>query len=218
MSTALPTQDHYRIELIRKGIHFCSLSIPIVYYFISKQLALTLLLPLTLVFAAVDLLRYYHQPTREWFYKTFGWLLRQHETDETQKRMNGATFVLLSAVISVLLFPKVIVITSFSILIICDMSAALIGKRFGRHKFFNKSFEGSLAFFISGLLVVLFTPKVSNRIEEYVIGFVGAFVGAIIEALPLKIDDNLSIPLSVGIVLWALYYVILPTVDLSALR
>lgn len=171
-----------------------------------------------MLFAAVDLLRYYHQPLREWFYKTFGWLLRQHETDERQKRLNGATFVLLSATISILVFPKIIVITCFSILIICDIAAALIGRRFGKRKLFGKSLEGSLAFFISGLFVISLTPKLSNRIEEYIIGFIGVFVGTIVEALPFKIDDNLSIPLSVGIVLWALYYFMLPTIDLSTLR
>jgi dolichol kinase len=214
----LSTQDHYHIEVIRKAIHLCSLSIPIVYYFTSKQTALTLLLPLTIAFVAIDLLRYYHQPTRAWFYTTFGWLLRQHETDEKEKRFNGATFVLLSAVISILIFPKVIVITSFSILIISDIAAALIGKRFGKRKFYGKSLEGSLAFFISGLLVVAFTPKINHLVEEYFIGFISVVVGTIVEALPLKIDDNLSIPLSVGLALWALYHFILPTIDLSALR
>jgi len=37
------------------------------------------------------------------------------------------------------------------------------------------------------------------------------------EALPLKIDDNILIPLSVGISLWALYIWLLPAVKSYAM-
>jgi dolichol kinase len=47
------------------------------------------------------------------------------------------------------------------------------------------------------------------------IGIVAAFVGAIIENISYGIaDDNLSIPLSVGFVMWALYLIIFPHLDL----
>ena len=34
---------HYRDEVVRKLIHLCSLSIPIIYYFISKNDAIIIL-------------------------------------------------------------------------------------------------------------------------------------------------------------------------------
>jgi dolichol kinase len=49
---------------------------------------------------------------------------------------------------------------------------------------------------------------------EYIIGFIAAAIGTVMEALPLKIDDNILIPLSVGISLWALYIWLLPAVNL----
>ena len=94
--------------------------------------------------------------------------------------------------------------------------AALIGRKFGKHKFLAKSFEGTLAFFISSCIVVIFTPKVGYFQEEIIIGFIAAFIGAITENISFGfVDDNLSIPLIVGFSMWILYLILLPNVDLT---
>jgi dolichol kinase len=207
----------YRYEIVRKGIHLFSLSIPAIYFFISRQLALSLLLPITAAFIAVDMARYYIPSVSQWFYRWFGWLLRKHETDIKQKRLNGASNVLISASLCVLIFPKIIAINAFTILIISDTSAALFGRRFGRHRFLAKSLEGSLAFFVTAVIVVLIAPKVNRIPAEYLIGIFSAVIGTVIEALPIRIDDNLSIPLSIGFSLWCLYMLFLPALDLTIL-
>jgi len=206
----------YRDELFRKLIHLTSLSIPIVYYFISTETAALILGILAVVALTLDLGRYLHPETGKLFYKIFGFMLREHELDHKKRNLNGATYVLISALISVLIFPKVIFISAFSILIISDSSAALIGRKFGKRKFLSKSLEGTLAFFISACIVILFTPKVSGFFDEYLIGFIASFVGAIVENISFKlVDDNLSIPLSVGFTMWGLYLAILPNLELT---
>ena len=206
----------YRDELFRKSIHLTSLSIPIVYYFITTETAALILGIITALALIIDLGRYLHPDTGKIFYKIFGFLLREHELDHKKKNLNGATYVLISALISVLIFPKVIFISAFSILIISDSAAALVGRKFGRRKFLSKSLEGTLTFFISACIVILFTPKVGGFSEEYLIGFIAAFVGAIIENISFKlVDDNLSIPLSVGFTMWGLYLAILPNLELT---
>ncbi len=206
---------HYRDELVRKLIHLFSLSIPTIYYFIPKSVAIIILSSLTVFALVVDLARYFHPEVGKIFYKIFGFLLRKHEVDHKKKNLNGATYVLISALLGVIIFPKVIFITAFAILIISDTSAALIGRKFGKKPFLRKSFEGTLAFFISATIVILFTPKLTDSFAEYLIGFIAAFIGAIVENLSYGIaDDNLSIPLSVGFVMWALYLIIFPNLDL----
>ncbi|MCX8009904.1 MAG: dolichol kinase, partial [Ignavibacteria bacterium] len=118
-----------------------------------------------------------------------------------------------SAVICVLLFPKIFVVTGFSILIISDSASALFGRKFGRHKFLAKSLEGALAFFISALIVVAITPKIEYLFLEYLIGIVGAAVGTIVESYSSEIDDNISIPVSICLVMWGLYSLFLPTLN-----
>jgi dolichol kinase len=209
---------NYTAELIRKGIHLCSLSIPIVYYFISKNMALSLLVPVTAAFLTVDILRNFHEPTAEWFYRWFRRLLRQHEVNGKTKTLNGASYVLLSAVLCVLIFPKIIVITSFTILIVSDSTAALIGRRFGRHKFYHKSIEGSSAFLLSAIIVVFCTPKIDYLPMEYVIGMIGGFVGMLAEIASFDLlDDNVAIPLSISGIMWLLYWILLPSINIYKL-
>lgn len=210
-------EQSYGVELVRKMIHLCSLSIPIVYYFISKFTALSILVPLTLLVGVPDLARMYHVPTRKAYEKFFGWLLRKHERDEHARKLNGATYVLLSACLFIWVFPKIIFITAFSILIVSDSLAALVGRRFGTHPLFKKSLEGTAAFFLSALVVIALAPKAEGAVAEYLIGAAASFVGAIVEAAFTFIDDNLLIPLSVGITMWILYFVFLPTVNLYIL-
>ena len=47
-----------------------------------------------------------------------------------------------------------------------------------------------------------------------VIGIIAAAVGAITESLSSTIDDNIAVPLSIGCVMWGMYFLLLPGVDL----
>ncbi len=206
---------HYRDELVRKLIHLFSLSIPIIYYFISRSEGILILSILTGVALILDLSRHLSPSVGKVFYKIFGFLLRKHEIDSNKKNLNGATYVLISALICVILFPKVLFITAFTILIISDTMAALIGRKFGKHKFLSKSLEGTLAFFVSASIVVFFTPKMENLPAEYLIGLIAAAVGAIVENISFGFaDDNLAIPISIGFTMWLLYMAILPELQI----
>ena len=206
---------NYRDELVRKLIHLCSLSIPIIYYFIPRYNAIIILSIFTFIAIVLDLSRYFYPSIGKIFYSVFGFLLREHEVDHKKKNLNGATYVFISALLCVLIFPKVFFITAFCILIVSDSSAALIGRKFGKHRFLAKSFEGTLAFFISASIVVLFTPKIEYHTMEYIIVFISAAVGAIVENISFGFaDDNLSIPISIGFTMWGLYLLLLPNVSL----
>ena len=209
----------YRDELVRKLIHLFSLSIPVIYYFIPTSTSISILASLTAFAFIVDGGRFFSKSFGKLFYKLFGFLLRKHELDNNKKNLTGATYVLLSALICALIFPKVIFVTAFTILIISDSMAALIGRKFGKRKFLRKSFVGTLSFFISASIVVILTPKVGNFSMEYIIGIIAAFVGAIVENISYGFaDDNLSIPISVGFTMWALYLIIFPNLELVLLN
>lgn len=205
----------YQSEVLRKAIHLCSLSIPVVYYFITRELALSILIPLTILSLFLDLGRYYIKQLGDFIYKYLGFLLRRHEIDEKKKSLNGATYVLISAVTVIILFPKIFVVTGFAVLIIGDIAAALIGRKFGKTQFLLKSLEGTLAFFFFSCIVILFTPKIQGNLTEYIIGFVSVGVGAIAENISVGwADDNLTIPVSIGITMWILYAIFLPNLSL----
>ena len=194
----------YKQELLRKGIHLFSLSIPVIYIFVTREFALFVLVPLALIAITIDLLSQRRNIVRKWLFKIFGRILRSHEINGGLV-LNGASWVLISAVICVFVFPKSIFVPAFSILIISDSTAALIGRKFGKTGFMEKSLEGSIAFFISAILVIFVLGYVLQMPWTFlVVGSVAAFFGTIAEASAktLKVDDNLSIPVSIGIIMW----------------
>ncbi|MBL1213224.1 MAG: dolichol kinase [Ignavibacteriae bacterium] len=202
---------NYKHELLRKSIHLCSLSIPIIYYFVTKELALTILVPLTIFSLILDFGRHVFPPLNKLFTLLFDFMLREHEKDPNKKNLSGASYVLLASTLSILFFPKLFAITGIAVLILGDIAAALIGRKFGKHKFFFKSLEGTLAFFVVSCIVVLLIPKVEGLLLEYIIGFIAAAVGALAENLSYGwADDNLTIPISVGLTMALLYWLLLP--------
>lgn len=206
---------HYRDEIVRKLIHLCSLSIPVVYYFVARSEIIIILSIFTFIALLIDLLRLFSPGFGKIFLSLFKFLLRKHELDDKRKNFNGATYVLISALVSAVFFPKVIFVTAFSVLIISDSMAALIGRKFGRHKFLSKSLEGTLAFFLSGSVVVLLTPKIEGHLIEFMIGFFAVATGAIVENISFRwMDDNLSVPISIGLTMWGLYLLLIPQLQL----
>jgi dolichol kinase len=195
---------NYRDEVIRKLIHLCSLSIPIIAAQIPKNVSVSILAAMTTLALVLDLGRHFNPAMGNFFNTFFGFMMRKHEVDRQKKNLNGATYVLLSALICLILFPPKIFSTAFSVLIISDTTAALIGRKFGRHKFLAKSLEGTVAFFVSALVVVMVAPKAQGYAIEYVIGVVAVAIGAIVENISFGwADDNFSIPISIGFFMWA---------------
>jgi dolichol kinase len=209
----------FKAELVRKGIHLISLVIPLIYYFIPKTIALWILIPVTAAFVTIDLARYDVAVISKLFYKFFGFLLRRHEVDKQRHALNGATYMLISAVICVIIFPKFIMISSFAVLIVGDASSAVFGKRFGKHKIFPdgrtpKSYEGSFAFVLFAILAICLLPKVDYAIGEYFIGAAAAVAASAAEVLSYRIvDDNIAVPITFGLAMWALYILFLPSLN-----
>ncbi len=207
----LPDKDiSVKDELVRKGIHLASLSIPVVYYFIPRQTTLEFLVPFLIFSVFVDVGRHYMPWLKRIVNKVFFRLLRPHERDDSKMLLSGATYVLISAALCVFIFPKLITVTAFSILIISDASSAIFGKMWGKHPFLDKSREGTMAFVVTAWIVVALAPKAVGTGVEYAIGAIAAVAGAVVEAasVRLRFDDNLSVPISVGFTMWGLYYLL----------
>lgn len=197
----------YTQEILRKGIHLLSLAIPIIYSMIDRTTAIMILLPMTLFFIGADVLSHKSGFVRKLILQYFGGMMRAHELRSDKLLLNGASYVVLSALMCVVVFPKVIAITAFTVLIISDICAALFGRKFGKHKFLDKSLEGTLAFIISAMIVVLFIGSQINAPMSFMVsGVIASIIGGIIEniSIRLRMDDNFSIPVSIGIVMWLL--------------
>ena len=199
----------FKNELLRKSIHLSSSIVPIIYCFIDRKPAIIILSFFCVVLVLIDVIRVKHEPLRNYYLKFMQPILRGHEIDNEKTLFTGGTYLTLAFLICVIIFPKPLAITSMFVVVFCDSFAAIIGKNYGKHFIKNKTIEGSLAFFVTGVIIVLLTPKVSDSITEYYIGFIAVFFSTIFELIPVKIDDNISTPVFFGLVYLALMKIIL---------
>lgn len=178
-------------ELRRKAIHLASLLVPAGYYLLPDHVGKLVLLWLTVTAVALDVIRLNVTQVRTFFYYLFGRIVRDHE----RSNLLGSTYVLLAALLCAYAFDRPIAIAAMGMLCLGDASAAIVGRRFGRPRFFGKSLEGSLACFASCLLVAVAYPG-DPFTWRMMVG--GAVAATIFEAVPIPLDDNLRISLSAG--------------------
>jgi dolichol kinase len=117
--------------------------------------------------------------------------------EEEKRNLMGSTYFLFSSILTILFFPKSIAIVSLLILILSDTAGALVGKWIGKVSIFGKTLEGSMAFFLSSLLIVWSYPQL-DRFS----GSLAALGATLIEILPTKVDDNLTIPIVAGAIMF----------------
>ncbi len=208
----MPFSLEYIKEIKRKSVHLSSVWIPSLYYFLAKEQMLLLLGGITVFVVVTDILRHFSLYFANLFYGLFGSMLRPHELEPGRIRLTGASYVLIGALATVFLFPKLIAITALSVLVVSDCFAALIGKHYGKTPLIDgKTREGTLAFIVSGWITVVIVGilfKVS--LSYFIVACFAVCIGAVVELYAKKchIDDNLTIPLSVAAAMWAIFSLI----------
>lgn len=191
----------YGAELARKSVHFTSALCPIIYAFISWKLMMILVTPVIAIVVALDLGRYRVAWINALFAYCFGHMLRERE----HRTLSGATYVMLSVGICILLFPKPIAIAALLMMSVSDALASLVGMKAGGPRWIgDKSVAGSAAFFISAIAISWICLP-----DAKLAGLAGAAFATFAEATPLTCgkhiaDDNLVVPLSAGAVMWLL--------------
>ena len=151
-----------------------------------------LFLLLTAGAIALDVLRIHESRVRTFFRQFFGQMIREHE----RLSLLGSTYLLLAALIAVEVFPQPIAAAALGFTVLGDAMGALVGKAWGRHRFFNKSLEGVLGCFAACLVWGAFVVAMTDLPWPVVLA--GAVTAAIVEALPIPLDDNLGITLAAG--------------------
>ena len=182
-------------EYQRKAIHLFNLIIPFSYWFIipDQNKFKIIIITFTALFILADYFRTKSKLIKKLFIIFFDKMLREHEL---KGQFTGATWVMISASVTILVFPKYIAIISLIFMSIGDTFAALIGRKFGKLKIYDKSFEG----FLGGLIVCLVAAYYYDPLPFYISG-VGALTAMLFETLPLPLDDNFRIPIGSAIIM-----------------
>jgi dolichol kinase len=156
-------------------------------------LSVIILLICTVIFLTVDFLRLHLNPIKGIFIILFGSLLRRKEFSS----LTGGSYLLLASLATLLIFNDTpgVFIAAISFLSIGDTAAAIVGLAIGRIKFFRKSLEGSLAGFISCLIVAYIVSILPDKNLPFRVALWGAVAATVVEALPIEVNDNVVIPI-----------------------
>jgi dolichol kinase len=191
----------YRAEIYRKLFHILLLIFPVSYFFLTKAQLMIFISICAVLIVGLDLSRQKFPKMKVIADKIFGKIFRVHEAND---QLSGASYFIIAACITFAFFPKITAITAFTILAISDASASLVGQKISSEKFFEKSRAGSAAFFLSGFIIVIFYGIIFEQsFSYYLFGIFALITTTIVEARPslLKMDDNLTIPLSFSVVM-----------------
>jgi dolichol kinase len=124
-------------------------------------------------------------------------------------KLSGVSYMFLGFFISCVLFSKGTAISSFLVLIISDSAASIIGTQVGIPRANGKSIEGSVAFGGSAFLIGM----LSYTFHAYSASFFSIIAASIITTLveyhsgTYKVNDNIAIPITYGLVisLWGFF-------------
>jgi dolichol kinase len=193
-----PTRSSIARELARKAIHVSSVVVPLLVWLAPRGLAIALLVAIAAVAITIDSLRLRFRAPRYWFLRYTRRMLRHHE----RRRFAGATYMAVAYALAVVLFPKPIAVMAMLFNGLGDAIAALVGKRFGRHRTaWGKSWEGFAAGLAVNLAVALAISSLAPGLP-LLAAATGALAAAVLEFLDLPIDDNVRVTLGGGGVAW----------------
>jgi diacylglycerol kinase (CTP) len=140
--------------------------------------------------------------------RVWGPFMRESEVN----RVSGMPFYIASMLLAIAIFPKPVAILSILYLACGDPIASLFGIVYG-HKSIRlasgKSLIGTTAGIVTCALVTfvfLKTIAVTGP-ALLVLPVVGGLAGGTAELLPVEIDDNFTIPVVSGFVLWLAFIV-----------
>lgn len=185
-------------EIMRKVLHLVVLVVPFLMWQLGETISITLLLPCVLIAVSCDVLRWRSKAFAALISNSIGPLMRESEQPrEAYPVLNGATSILIAALLAVLIFPVKVAAMAIAISVVADAAAALVGRKFGRKRFLGShaTRAGSAAFLIAGTCVAVILG-----LPLFLAGAV-LLMATIIEALPLPVNDNIVVPLATATLL-----------------
>jgi dolichol kinase len=173
-------------EIKRKSFHLLILLYILAYWALPRTFVLEVFGALILAVITAELVRLRVPVFNRWLLTCLGGIHREEET----KGLSGLPWTLSGSFLTMLLFPdRAVVMISFFYLAFGDALAALVGRRFGRHRLVaGKTLEGSMACFVVCLAVGLVFLKLP-------VAVLGALAATVIEIVPWPLNDNFWMPL-----------------------
>lgn len=167
------------------------------YAYLGRQSGLAALLGVFLFATALDIARLKIPAFNEFFYRHLTLFIRQSERDT----LTGTPWYLLGILCAAAFYDVPVGVYAVAFLAVGDVSATTVGERWGTIKISGvKSLQGTIAFVVAAT-VAGFIVKANFYDISSVAIVVGAITAAGAELLPVRINDNLTIPVISGAVM-----------------
>jgi len=178
-------------ELGRKLIHIIVLLVLCGYVIVEKthgkQIALVGIVSLLILFLILE----YFRLELDLELPIFNWIIRAKE----HRKPYGTIYFLLSTIICLAVFDFRIALAALLMTVFGDMTAALIGKWYGKTLIFkNKTLTGGIVELVINLILGFII------LRNFYIILAMAFTATIVETFVDELDDNLVVPLFSGFV------------------
>ena len=177
----------YRQEIYRKFIHLSSSVMALALWYFGKETFLPWLIGVAIILPLLDYGRHHLDLLRRIYTYFFTVFTRPIE----HRNLSGASWVVIGAALTTIIFNENTAIIGLLVLSLADSAAAIIGLQFGNTHLFNKSLEGSTAFFIVAFLIVFyFSPGF------FLINLIAVSASTAVELFSTaRMNDNLFIPI-----------------------
>ena len=184
---------NYRQEIYRKFIHLSSSVMALALWYFGKETFLPWLIGVAIILPLLDYGRHHIDLLRRIYNYYFIIFTRPIE----YRNLSGASWVVIGAALTTLIFNENTSIIGLLVLSLADSAAAIIGLKFGKTYLFNKSLEGSAAFFIVAFLIVFYLSP-----AFFLINLITVSAATAVELFSTaRMNDNLFIPLVTAFIL-----------------
>ena len=134
----------YKREILRKVFHLSTCVFALMLLYFGKTICIPFFLSLAIIFFVLDFLRLKNKHVQRLYNIFFGIVTKHYE----ERQLTSASYVFLSLIIVAIVFEVRIASSALLIMSLSDPIASLVGRGYGKFYIFEKSLEGSIAFFI----------------------------------------------------------------------
>ena len=140
---------------------------------------------------ALDWIRLRSRAANTRFFRVFPALASPREA----RGPASSTWYILGALTVLVATPDRVFVPAMLVLALADPSASVVGRLRGRHRLGKGSWEGTATFFVVAAAVLVPFAGLQAAL-------IAAAAVAIVEVLPIGVDDNLTVPVSTALALW----------------
>jgi glycerol-3-phosphate acyltransferase PlsY len=182
----------------RKIYHLTGgLALIALYVWLGRPAGLMVLTGIFVFATSLDLIRLRSASLNRFFFTHFKKFIR----DSEQSKLTGTPWYVLGILVSAAVYGMPVAAYCVAFLACGDVAATSVGEKWGSIKIARgKSLQGSIAFFVASAAAALIMDAWFVPMDAGVF-MAGAAAAAVVEVVPVSINDNLSVPVISGAVM-----------------